>query len=42
MMRVELLAAMMRPALREDDFTTEKQVILEEIKMYDDQPSIWC
>ena len=35
---IELLAAMMRPALREDDFTTEKQVILEEIKMYDDQP----
>ena len=28
----------MRPALREDDFVTEKQVILEEIKMYDDQP----
>jgi predicted Zn-dependent peptidase len=35
---IELLAAMMRPALREDDFITEKQVILEEIKMYDDQP----
>ena len=35
---IELLAAMMRPALREDDFLTEKQVILEEIKMYDDQP----
>ncbi len=35
---IELLAAMMRPALREDDFSTEKQVILEEIKMYDDQP----
>lgn len=35
---LELLAAMMRPALREDDFITEKQVILEEIKMYDDQP----
>ena len=26
------------PALREEDFTTEKQVILEEIKMYEDQP----
>jgi len=35
---IELLAAMMRPALREDDFITEKKVILEEIKMYDDQP----
>ncbi len=35
---LELLSAMMRPALREDDFVTEKQVILEEIKMYDDQP----
>ncbi len=35
---LELLSAMMRPALREDDFITEKQVILEEIKMYDDQP----
>ena len=37
---IELLAAMMRPALREDDFITEKQVILEEIKMYDDQPPL--
>jgi predicted Zn-dependent peptidase len=35
---VELLAAMMRPALRAEDFDTEKQVILEEIRMYDDQP----
>ncbi|HEY2760538.1 MAG TPA: pitrilysin family protein [Pirellulales bacterium] len=35
---VELLADIMRPSLREEDFTTEKQVILEEIKMYDDQP----
>ena len=35
---LQLLSAMMRPALREDDFVTEKQVILEEIKMYDDQP----
>ena len=35
---LELLSAMMRPALREEDFVTEKQVILEEIKMYDDQP----
>ncbi|HZZ27635.1 MAG TPA: pitrilysin family protein [Pirellulales bacterium] len=35
---VALLADLMRPSLREDDFTTEKKVILEEIKMYDDQP----
>ncbi|MCC7087397.1 MAG: insulinase family protein [Pirellulales bacterium] len=35
---VELLADIMRPALREDDFCTEKKVILEEIKMYEDQP----
>lgn len=34
----ELLARMLRPALREEDFRTEKQVILEEIRMYDDQP----
>jgi predicted Zn-dependent peptidase len=35
---VSLLARMMRPALREEDFNTEKLVILEEIRMYDDQP----
>ena len=35
---VELLADILRPSLREADFTTEKQVILEEIKMYEDQP----
>lgn len=35
---VELLADMMRPALRQEDFDTEKQVILEEIAKYDDQP----
>jgi predicted Zn-dependent peptidase len=35
---VELLGDMLRPALREDDFDTEKQVILEEIQMYEDQP----
>jgi predicted Zn-dependent peptidase len=29
---------MMRPVLRQDDFDTEKQVILEEIAKYDDQP----
>jgi predicted Zn-dependent peptidase len=35
---VELLADILRPALRADDFETEKQVILEEIQMYEDQP----
>jgi predicted Zn-dependent peptidase len=35
---VGLLARMMRPALRSQDFDTEKLVILEEIRMYDDQP----
>jgi predicted Zn-dependent peptidase len=35
---VELIGAILRPALREKDFETEKLVILEEIQMYDDQP----
>jgi predicted Zn-dependent peptidase len=35
---IDLLAQMMRPALRDDDFVTEKKVILEEIRMDDDQP----
>jgi predicted Zn-dependent peptidase len=35
---VELLADIIRPSLREEDFDTEKQVIIEEIRMYDDQP----
>ncbi len=35
---IDILADMMRPSLREDDFNTEKQVILEEIKKYDDEP----
>jgi predicted Zn-dependent peptidase len=34
----ELLSKMMRPALRDDDFDTEKNVILEEIAMYQDNP----
>lgn len=33
-----LLGRMMRPALRQDDFDTEKNVILEEIAMYRDEP----
>ncbi|MCC6661068.1 MAG: insulinase family protein [Phycisphaerales bacterium] len=36
---VELLGRMMRPALREEDFGREKQVILEEIAMYKDEPN---
>lgn len=35
---IELLARMMRPALRQSDFDTEKGVILEEIAMYKDNP----
>ena len=35
---VDLLAQMMRPALRQEDFDTEKNVILEEIAMYRDNP----
>ena len=35
---VALLADIMRPSLRPDDFETEKQVILEEIYKYEDQP----
>ncbi len=35
---IDLLGDMMRPALREDDFSMEKNVILEEIGMYDDRP----
>ncbi|HUE74047.1 MAG TPA: pitrilysin family protein [Pirellulaceae bacterium] len=35
---IDLLSDMMRPALRQEDFDTEKQVILEEIAKYDDQP----
>ena len=34
----ELLADILRPALRPSDFETEKQVILEEIQMVEDQP----
>jgi len=35
---VDLFTDMLRPALRTEDFDTEKQVILEEIGMYDDRP----
>jgi len=35
---IDLLADIMRPSLREEDFLMEKKVILEEIQMYADQP----
>jgi predicted Zn-dependent peptidase len=35
---LEILADILRPSLRQDDFDTEKKVILEEIRMYQDQP----
>src|SRR6185312_12145608 len=35
---LDLLADMMRPALRKEDFDMEKNVILEEIAMYEDRP----
>ena len=35
---LDLLTDLMRPKLDEQEFETEKQVILEEIAMYDDQP----
>jgi predicted Zn-dependent peptidase len=35
---VEVLADILRPALRQEDFEDEKGVILEEIAMYEDQP----
>lgn len=36
---LDLLADMMRPALRDSDFDMEKNVILEEIAMYQDKPT---
>ena len=36
---VDLLGDILRPALRDDDFDMEKNVILEEIGMYDDRPA---
>jgi predicted Zn-dependent peptidase len=35
---VRLLGDILRPSLREEDFDTEKKVIIEEIRMYLDQP----
>jgi predicted Zn-dependent peptidase len=34
----DVLSDILRPSLRAEDFETEKQVILEEIKMYQDSP----
>jgi predicted Zn-dependent peptidase len=38
---LDILADMMRPALRQEDFDTEKQVILEEIALYQDKPHFY-
>ncbi|MHC4983070.1 MAG: M16 family metallopeptidase [Planctomycetota bacterium] len=35
---LDVLCDIMRPALRDDDFDVEKNVILEEIALYEDQP----
>lgn len=35
---IDILADIMRPSLRQEDFDMEKKVILEEIQMYLDQP----
>src|SRR6516225_6987786 len=37
---VDILADILRPSLRVEDFDMEKKVIIEEIGMYDDQP-LW-
>lgn len=37
----ELLADMLRPALDNDEFNTEKKVILEEIALYQDRPHFY-
>src|SRR5205823_219714 len=36
---VDILADILRPSLRVDDFEMEKNVIIEEIGMYEDQPT---
>src|SRR5215475_7274005 len=36
---IDILADILRPSLREDDFQMEKKVIIEEIGMYEDQPN---
>jgi predicted Zn-dependent peptidase len=39
---IELLSSLMQPSLRQSDFEMEKNVILEEISMYEDQPAFTC
>jgi predicted Zn-dependent peptidase len=36
---VDILSDILRPSLRDEDFDTEKNVIIEEIGMYEDQPA---
>jgi predicted Zn-dependent peptidase len=36
---VDILSDILRPSLRQDDFDMEKKVIIEEIGMYEDQPT---
>ena len=36
---VDILADILRPSLRDEDFNIEKNVIIEEIGMYEDQPN---
>src|SRR6266404_6546082 len=36
---VDILADILRPSLRDEDFDMEKKVIIEEIGMYEDQPT---
>src|SRR5438046_9222444 len=36
---VDILADILQPSLRDDDFNMEKNVIIEEIGMYEDQPN---
>ena len=35
---IDIVSDILRPSLREEDFDTEKNVIIEEIGMYEDQP----
>lgn len=34
----DIWSDILRPALREEDFNSERQVVIEELKMYEDQP----
>src|SRR5690349_22893556 len=38
---VDILADILRPSLRVDDFDMEKKVIIDEIARYEDMP-MWC